>query len=260
MWYGKAPGVDRAGDAFRHANAAGTAAKGGVLLVAGDDHGCKSSSAVAVEFTLVDLGVPVLDPANVQDVLDYGLFGWALSRYAGLWTGLIALADTMDSTATIDAGRSPIRCLRISCSRGWRRDPPRGRAAGTGSAAHRAQPARGACVRAGERNDRLVVPSPQAEVGIVATGKAWLDVCQALTELGLLDDEAVTRAGVRLMKIGMPWPLDDGLVRDFARGLDRILVVEENGRCSRTNSGICSTAPPVRRPCSASSISPVAAC
>ena len=230
MWYGKAPGVDRAGDAFRHANAAGTAARGGVLLVAGDDHGCKSSTLPSQsEFTLVDLGVPILDPANVQDVLDYGLFGWALSRYAGLWTGLIALADTMDSTATIDAGRSPL----IQMPTGFElphdgvgirlEDEPLAQEA---RLIEYKLPAARAFARANEIN-RLVVPSPQAEVGIVATGKAWLDVCQALTELGLLDDEAVTRAGVRLMKIGMPWPLDDGLVRDFARGLDRILVVEE---------------------------------
>ncbi len=230
MWYGKAPGVDRAGDAFRHANAAGTAAHGGVLLVAGDDHGCKSSTLPSQsEFTLVDLGVPILDPANVQDVLDFGLFGWALSRYAGLWTGLIALADTMDSTATIDAGRSPIiqvptDFLLPDDGVGIRlEDEPLAQEA---RLIEHKLPAARAFARANEIN-RLVVPSPQAEVGIVATGKAWLDVCQALTELGLLDDDAVTRAGVRLMKIGMPWPLDDGLVRDFARGLDRILVVEE---------------------------------
>ena len=102
FWYGKAPGLDRACDAIRHANAAGTSANGGVLLVVGDDHGCKSSTLPShSELALKDLGIPVLNPANVQDVLDYGLFGWAMSRYSGCWTGMIALADNMDSAGTV---------------------------------------------------------------------------------------------------------------------------------------------------------------
>lgn len=230
MWYGKAPGVDRSCDAFRHANAAGTAPNGGVLLVAGDDHGCKSSTLPSQsEFTLMDLGVPVLNPANVQDVLDFGQLGWAMSRYAGLWVGLIALADTMDSTATVDAGASRTIVLPPDFTL-----PPDGLSirledepvAQEQRLLEQKIPAAQAFARANDVN-RLVVPSPQAEVGIVATGKAWLDVCQALTELGLLDDADVERAGVRLMKVGMPWPLDDTHVREFARGLDRILVVEE---------------------------------
>src|SRR5581483_8100370 len=103
MWYGKAPGVDRTGDAFRHANFAGVWPKGGVLAVAGDDHNCKSSTLPSQsEFAFQDLEIPVLSPADVQEVLDYGLLGYALSRFSGLWVGLIALADTMDSGATID--------------------------------------------------------------------------------------------------------------------------------------------------------------
>ena len=230
MWYGKAPGVDRSCDAFRHANAAGTAPHGGVLLVAGDDHGCKSSTLPSQsEFTLMDLGVPVLNPANVQDVLDFGQFGWALSRYSGLWVGLIALADTMDSTATVDAGAS--RTIVIPSDFELPEDGLSIRLEDEPLAQERRLiehkiPAAKAFARANGIN-RLVVPAPEAEVGIVATGKAWLDVCQALTELGLLTDEDVERAGVRLMKVGMPWPLDDADVRTFARGLDRILVVEE---------------------------------
>ncbi|MEE4298131.1 MAG: indolepyruvate ferredoxin oxidoreductase family protein [Pseudomonadales bacterium] len=230
MWYGKAPGVDRSCDAFRHANAAGTAPHGGVLLVAGDDHGCKSSTLPSQsEFTLMDLGIPVLNPANVQDVLDFGQLGWAMSRYAGLWVGLIALADTMDSTATVDAGAPRIIVIPSDFTL-----PPDGLSirledepvAQEQRLLEHKIPAAQAFARANDVN-RLVVPAPQAEVGIVATGKAWLDVCQALTELGLLDDADVERAGVRLMKVGLPWPLDDVHVREFARGLDRILVVEE---------------------------------
>ncbi|MEE4380639.1 MAG: indolepyruvate ferredoxin oxidoreductase family protein, partial [Pseudomonadales bacterium] len=230
LWYGKAPGVDRSCDAFRHANAAGTAPHGGVLLVAGDDHGCKSSTLPSQsEFTLVDLGIPVLNPANVQDVIDFGLLGWALSRYAGLWAGMIALADTMDSTATVEAGAE----RRIVLPEDFAL-PPDGLSirlqddpiAQERRLLEQKIPAAKAFARANDLN-RLVVPSPGAEVGIVATGKAWLDVCQALTELGLVDDEDVEAAGVRLLKVGMPWPLDDARVREFARGLDRILVVEE---------------------------------
>src|SRR5215472_16734357 len=105
MWYGKAPGVDRTGDAFKHANFAGTWPKGGVLAVAGDDHACKSSTLPSQsEFAFQDFEMPVLAPADVQEVLDYGLLGYALSRFSGLWVGLIALADTMDSGVTIDIG------------------------------------------------------------------------------------------------------------------------------------------------------------
>jgi len=104
MWYGKAPGVDRTGDAFKHANFAGVWPKGGVLAVAGDDHTCKSSTLPSQsEYAFQDFEMPVLSPADVQEVLDYGLLGYALSRFSGLWVGLIALADTMDSGATIDA-------------------------------------------------------------------------------------------------------------------------------------------------------------
>ncbi|MFA5601928.1 MAG: indolepyruvate ferredoxin oxidoreductase family protein, partial [Phenylobacterium sp.] len=103
MWYGKAPGVDRTGDAFKHANFAGTWPRGGVLAVAGDDHMCKSSTLPSQsEFAFQDAEIPVLSPADVQEVLDYGLLGYAMSRFSGLWVGLIALADTMDSGATID--------------------------------------------------------------------------------------------------------------------------------------------------------------
>src|ERR1700758_4342612 len=105
MWYGKAPGVDRTGDAFRHANFAGVWPKGGVLAVAGDDHACKSSTLPSQsEYAFQDLEMPVLSPADVQEVLDYGLLGYALSRYSGLWVALIALADTMDCGMTIDVG------------------------------------------------------------------------------------------------------------------------------------------------------------
>ncbi|HSG91281.1 MAG TPA: indolepyruvate ferredoxin oxidoreductase family protein [Pseudomonadales bacterium] len=230
MWYGKAPGVDRSGDAFRHANAAGTAPHGGVLAVAGDDHGCKSSTLPSQsEYTFMDLGIPVLNPASVQDILDYGQLGWAMSRYTGLWVGIIALADSMDSTATVDAGPGPRILLPEDFTLpagglGIRLDDvPLEQEA---RLIEYKLPAARAFARANDIN-RVIVPSPQAKLGIIATGKAWLDVCQGLTELGLLEDEDVERAGIRLMKVGMPWPLDDAAIREFARGLDTMLVVEE---------------------------------
>ena len=103
MWYGKAPGVDRSGDAFRHANSAGTMPNGGVLAICGDDHACKSSTLPSQsEFTMMDLEIPVLNPAGIQEVLDFGIYGWALSRYAGTWVSMIALAETMDASATVE--------------------------------------------------------------------------------------------------------------------------------------------------------------
>src|SRR5438445_1957536 len=104
MWYGKGPGVDRSGDVFKHANAFGTAPQGGVLLLAGDDHACKSSTLPhQSEYALIDASIPVLNPAGVQDILDLGLYGWALSRYSGCWVGLKSIADTMDSSASVFA-------------------------------------------------------------------------------------------------------------------------------------------------------------
>jgi indolepyruvate ferredoxin oxidoreductase len=229
MWYGKAPGVDRTGDAFRHANFAGTWPKGGVLAVAGDDHACKSSTLPSQsEFAFQDFEMPVLAPADVQEVLDYGLIGYALSRFSGLWVGLIALADTMDSGATIEVG--PARGKVIL---------PEGFSLPPGGLGIRVKdqpmdkerrlrlyrlPAALAFARANVL-DRTVLASSRARLGIAAHGQAWADVLEALNAMGLSLAEAAD-LGVALYKVAMPWPLEPTGLRAFASGLETLLIVE----------------------------------
>ena len=229
MWYGKAPGVDRTGDAFRHANFAGTWPKGGVLAVAGDDHACKSSTLPSQsEYAFQDFEMPVLAPADVQEVLDFGLIGYALSRFCGLWVGLIALADTMDSGATIEvgAGRG-----QVIAPEGFSM-PPGGLGIRTKDQPmdkerrlrmHRL-PAALAFARANGL-DRTVLASTRKRLGIAAHGQAWADVVEALSAMGLGLDEAAS-LGVSLYKVAMPWPLEPAGLRAFASGLETLLVVE----------------------------------
>jgi indolepyruvate ferredoxin oxidoreductase len=224
LWYGKAPGLDRASDALKHANASGSMPLGGVVVVAGDDHECKSSTLPSQsELAFMDAGVPVLNPAGVQEVLDYGLYGFALSRFAGCFTGLIALADTMDSSATVDAGDERVHITLpdfdtsgLHFEVGVSGPDLEQRVFGPRLDAARA------FVRA-NRLDRVIRDAPEARLGIITTGKSTLDVLQALDDLGI--DPAAT--GIRIYKVAMPWPLEPEGVREFANGLDEILVVEE---------------------------------
>ena len=234
MWYGKGPGVDRSGDVFKHANYAGTAAAGGVLVVAGDDHAARSSAvAHQSEHIFSACAMPVLAPAGVQEILDFGLHGWAMSRYTGCWVALKLSADIVESSATveIDAARVQVRTptdfelpadgLHIR----WP-DPQTAQE-------HRMQAykiyAAAAYARANGL-DRLVwdgTPAhPHPRLGLVACGKAWLDLRQALHDLGI-DAAAAAALGIRLYKVGMPWPLEAEGARRFATGLEEILVVEE---------------------------------
>ncbi|MGD9617574.1 MAG: indolepyruvate ferredoxin oxidoreductase family protein [Alphaproteobacteria bacterium] len=230
VWYGKGPGVDRSGDALKHGNSAGTAPNGGVLALAGDDHTCKSSTlAHQSEFAFIDALVPVLNPAGVEDILDLGLYGWVMSRYSGCWVALKTVAETMDSSASIsvDPGRveivlppdfaMPPGGLNIR----WP-DPPLDQEARL----HRFKiPAALAFARA-NRLDRVVIDPPRPRFGIATTGKSYLDVRQALEELGIGEQEAAA-LGLRLYKIAMSWPLEPDGIRRFAEGLDEVLVVEE---------------------------------
>jgi indolepyruvate ferredoxin oxidoreductase len=229
LWYGKAPGVDRTGDVFKHANFAGTWAKGGVLAVAGDDHFCKSSTLPSQsEYAFQDFEMPVLSPADVQEVLDYGLLGYALSRYSGLWVGLIALADTMDSGATIDVSlarhafatpeghRLPLGGLGIRL-----KDQPLDK-----ERRLRTQklPAALAFARA-NRIDRVMLGSARPRLGVVCQGQAYKDVVEAFAAMGITEAEAAS-LGVAIYKVGMPWPLEPIGLRAFAAGLETLMVVE----------------------------------
>jgi indolepyruvate ferredoxin oxidoreductase len=231
IWYGKAPGVDRAGDVLRQANASGTAAHGGVLALAGDDHLAKSSILPAQsEFFFAHAEMPVLNPSDIQEVLDYGLHGLELSRFSGLWTGMICLADTMDASATISVDPA-----RLSFERPMERDPRRHADLNRGLLlANRLEterllrdvrlPAARAYVRANGL-DRVAFGSGRPRVGLVATGKAYRDLRQALELIGI--DEARARdIGLAIYKVAMPWPLEPIGVSGFARGLERLLVVE----------------------------------
>ena len=230
IWYGKGPGLDRALDAIKHAHSAGTALHGGVLAIAGDDHGASSSTlAHQSDHNFLAASVPVLNPAGVQDYIDFGLWGFALSRFAGLWVGFTAIADTVESTASVLIDPERIQVFvpeDIALQPGglnirWP-DPPLDQEARL----HNFKlPAALAFAR---RNpiDRTIIRGRNARLGIVTTGKAYLDVRQALDNLGL-DEGAAAAVGIAVYKVGMSWPLEPtGLLR-FAEGLDEVLVVEE---------------------------------
>ncbi|MBT5778021.1 MAG: indolepyruvate ferredoxin oxidoreductase family protein [Rhodospirillaceae bacterium] len=230
IWYGKGPGVDRSIDVFKHANLAGTAPHGGVLAFAGDDHVCASSTtANQSEYDLRAAMMPVLNPSSVQEIIDLGLYGWALSRYSGLWVGFICIAETIDSSAivAVDPERIQIKIpsdydlpeggLNIR----WP-DPPLVQEARLHD--DKLDAAR-AFVRA-NKLDKVISDGPGRRFGIVTAGKAYLDVRQALDDLGLDLDDA-KRLGLSIYKPAMTWPLEPVGVANFARGLDEVLVVEE---------------------------------
>ncbi|MBX3481625.1 MAG: indolepyruvate ferredoxin oxidoreductase family protein [Caulobacter sp.] len=228
MWYGKAPGVDRTGDAFKHANFAGVWPKGGVLAVAGDDHTCKSSTLPSQsEYAFQDFEMPVLSPADVQEVLDYGLLGLSMSRFSGLWVGLIALADTMDSGVTIDVSLDRHQCVIPEFPM-----PPGGLHIRTKDQPLEKEtrlrnhkiPAALAFARA-NNIDRVVLAARQPRLGIVCQGQAYKDVLEAFTAMGITLDEAAA-LGVSIYKVGMPWPLETQGLKAFAAGLETLMVIE----------------------------------
>ncbi|HEY0883641.1 MAG TPA: indolepyruvate ferredoxin oxidoreductase family protein, partial [Ramlibacter sp.] len=230
MWYGKGPGVDRCGDVFKHANYAGTSRHGGVLAVAGDDHSARSSAvAHQSEHVFSACAMPVLAPAGVQDILDLGLHGWALSRWCGCWVAMKLSSETAETSATValDAHRVAVALpgdFALPADGVHLRwpDPPLAQE-------RRMQEfkiyAAAAYARANGLN-QLVFDTPRPRLGIIACGKAWLDVRQALAGLGI-DGRVAADIGLRLYRVGMPWPLEAAGVRRFARGLREILVVEE---------------------------------
>ncbi len=235
LWYAKGPGVDRCGDAFKHANHAGTAKHGGVLLVAGDDHGAYSSSLPHQSDHMFSASmIPMLYPSNVQDYLDLGIHGWAMSRYSGCLIGFKALADTVESSASVDA--DPFR-VQIAYPDDFVM-PEGGLNARFSAEPITVQSRRQealmqdykvyaalAYARANRLN-RTMIDSPNARLGIIASGKSYLDVLEALEELGI-DERMAARIGIRVFKVAMPWPLEPDSVREFATGLEEILVVEE---------------------------------
>ena len=229
LWYGKGPGVDRSGDVLRHANMAGTSKHGGVLMAMGDDHTGESSTVLhQSDWALVDAYIPVLSPAGVQEILDYGLYGFALSRFAGVWAGLKVMKDTIEVTSVVngDPHRLAFTAPEIDL-------PPGGlnirliddRIA---QEARMIDYKRGAAEAFAHANriDKRIWGKAGAKIGLVAAGKNWLDLVHALKLLNLNADEA-ERLGITTYKIGQTWPLDMQGFRDWAEGLDLIVVVEE---------------------------------
>ncbi|MBL8445087.1 MAG: indolepyruvate ferredoxin oxidoreductase family protein, partial [Zoogloeaceae bacterium] len=230
IWYGKGPGVDRTGDVFRHANAAGTSKHGGVLVIAGDDHAAKSSTLPhQTEHVFKALMMPVLAPAGIQEYLEYGLHGFQMSRYSGCWVAFKALTDTVETSASVDVDPFKVKTViptdfplpADGLNLRWP-DPP---LVQEKRLLHHKLYAALAYCRANNLN-KTVIDSPDAKLGIITSGKSYLDVRQALEDLGI-DETTAAEIGLRVYKIGMVWPLEAEGVRNFAKGLDEILVIEE---------------------------------
>ena len=229
IWYGKGPGVDRSMDVFKHANAAGSARHGGVLVVAGDDHAAQSSTLPhQSDPLLAGAMMPILSPSNVQDYLDLGLLGFALSRFSGCWVGFKAIAETIESSASVNVDPSRVQIVIPAF------DMPTGglniRWPDPGIEAekrlHGPKMAAVAAFARANALDRTVLDAPDARFGIAASGKAYLDARQALIDLGI-DPARAAALGIRVRKIGLTWPLEETGARTFARGLSDVLVVEE---------------------------------
>ena len=229
LWYGKGPGVDRSGDVMRHANLAGSSALGGVVMALGDDHiGESSTTCHQSEGAAVDASIPVISPAGVQEILDYGLYAFALSRFSGLWTGLKLMKDTVEATSVVDTRLDrmafvtpdfamPEGGLNIRLGDHWVPQEAR--------LVNYKRYAAEAFARANGM-DKRIWGKPGARIGLVAAGKNWLDLTHALSLLGI-DAEEAERLGITTYKIGQPWPLDLVSFQNWAEGLDLIIVVEE---------------------------------
>src|SRR5690349_5206882 len=231
MWYGKGPGVDRSGDVFRHANFAGTSKNGGVIALMGDDHTAESSTtAHQSEFHFVDVMMPILNPAGVQEIIDYALYGWAMSRFTGAWTALKCMHETVESTGVVDGTLDRIKVITPDDFR----MPDGGlnirlvdTILGQEARLHDfKRDAMLAFVHANKLNRLVTSGGRNPKIGIITTGKAYLDVRQAFDELGI-DELKCNDLGLRLFKVGCVWPLPRQELADFAKGLDLIIVVEE---------------------------------
>ena len=230
IWYGKGPGVDRCGDVFKHANAAGSAPHGGVLCVAGDDHGAKSSTVPhQSDHAFMSSTMPVLYPSSIHEYMWMGLAGLAMSRYSGCWVGFKVISETVETTAAVNLKDEDVEFIiptdfdmpADGLNLRWpdERMPQDSRLQN-----HKAYAAL-AFARANGFN-RVTLASPKARFGIVASGKSYEEARQAIHELGLTDEQAA-QLGVSIYKVGMPWPLEPQGIREFSQGLEEILVVEE---------------------------------
>ncbi|MBM3811050.1 MAG: indolepyruvate ferredoxin oxidoreductase family protein [Acidimicrobiia bacterium] len=228
IWYGKGPGVDRSGDVLRHANLSGSPGLCAALVLAGDDHACKSSSIPhQSDFSLYNAGIPILFPGNTQEILDYGLYAIALSRFSGAWSSLKLLTHICDGGGTVAVGperhrfRNPEAYEKKTDAR---LTPPLTNALEAETHWRRIRAVR-EFARANPIN-RWHGAREQAWLGLATAGKYYYDLMQALSDLGIGQEE-LRRLGIRLAKFGMTFPLEQGFCEEFAEGLETVLVVEE---------------------------------
>ncbi len=229
LWYGKGPGVDRSGDALRHANMAGSSKHGGVLVAMGDDHTGESSTVLhQSEWSLLDCYLPIVSPAGVQEILDYGIYGYALSRFSGLWVGLKTMKDTIEVTSVVDGDPNRMQLalpkfdmpqdglnIRLDDDRFRQEDRIIDYKRFAAEAFSHAN-----------KMDKRMWGKPGAKIGFVAAGKNWLDLVHALSLLNI-DENMAERLGITTYKVGQTWPMDMKGFHDWAEGLDLIVVVEE---------------------------------
>ena len=231
LWYGKGPGVDRTGDVFRHANFAGSSRHGGVLALMGDDHTAESSTtAHQSEYHFIDVMIPILNPAGVQEIIDYGLYGWAMSRFTGAWVALKCMHETVESTAVVDGALDRVNIVipeGFEMPEGGLNIRLRDSILGMEARLHDyKRDAMLAFVQANRLNKYIASGGRNPKIGVITTGKSYLDVRQALDELGI-DEVRCNALGLRLYKIACPWPISRRDLKEFADGLDLIIVVEE---------------------------------
>jgi indolepyruvate ferredoxin oxidoreductase len=230
MWYGKGPGVDRSMDVLKHANAAGTSPDGGVLALAGDDHGCDSSTlGHQSEHDFISAMIPVLHPATVEEYLDYGIYGFEMSRYAGCWVAMKCVTEVVESSASVSADNDKIK-IKIPTDYTPPKDGlhirrPDDRFAQEHRLYEKIEAAK-AFARANNIDTISFDAGKKAKLGILTTGKAYTDTLQALQDLGMGKKE-IEAAGVRIYKVGMVWPLEPVKLKEFTEGLDEIIVIEE---------------------------------
>jgi indolepyruvate ferredoxin oxidoreductase len=229
LWYGKGPGVDRSGDAFRHANMAGTSKNGGVLVAMGDDHTGESSTVLhQSEWSLLDCYLPIVSPAGVQEILDYGIYGYELSRFSGLWVGLKTMKDTIEVTSVVDGDPDRMTLvkpdfdmpadglnIRLADDRFQQEDRIIDYKRFAAEAFSHAN-----------KMDKRVWGKPGAKIGFVAAGKNWLDLVHAMSLLNI-DETMAERLGITTYKVGQTWPMDMKGFKSWAEDLDLIVVVEE---------------------------------
>ena len=230
FWYGKGPGVDRSGDVFRHSNLAGTSKNGGVIAAMGDDHSGESSTVLfQSEYAFKDAMIPILSPSGVQELIDYSILGWGLSRYAGVWVGLKCLKDTIDATEVVDGSpdklkiiypENPVKRGELSIRVG---DTPHAQE----ERLHRQKlPAVKKFALENKIDREGFKKTKLSKIGIISSGKSWLDVEHAL-ELLNIDSETAKEIGLTSYKIGLVWPIEPNGLKNWAKGLKTIIIIEE---------------------------------